>query len=146
MISGQVAGPRDGDIFSPEELENLQFLPDGYCVSHVKPPLEFSLQEYVTSATADTHTGLLLNGANRVNNDLEHLDKKIKLLEKASVEPKKRSAIQTRMDRYGSSSSLYSVPPNLDIPLPVPEENRGTLGEKVQKLTTKVHQIIAEAN
>ena len=67
MISGQVPGPKDGDIFSPEELENLQSLFDGYCVSHVKPLLEFSLQEYVTSAAADAHTGLLLDGADRVS-------------------------------------------------------------------------------
>ena len=124
MISGQVAGPRDRDVFSPEELENLQALFDRYCANHVKPLLEFSLQEYVTSSTADTHTGLLLDGADRVNDDLEHLDKRIKLLENASVERKRKSAIQTRMDRYSLGASTHSVPPNLDIPLPtILEEN-----------------------
>ena len=108
--------------------------------------MELSLQEYVTSSSADIHTGLLLDGADRINDDLKHLNKRIKLLEKSSIDPKKKSAIQTCMDRYGSGTSSYSDPPNLDIPLPVPDENRGTLGEKVQKLTTQVHQIIAEAN
>ena len=55
----------------------------------MKPFLEYSLKEYVTSSTADAHTGLLLDGADRVKADLEHLGKRIKLLESVSVEPKK---------------------------------------------------------
>ena len=52
MISWQVVGPWDGDIFSPEELEKLQDLFETYCVSHVKPLVEYSLQDYYVTTTA----------------------------------------------------------------------------------------------
>ena len=80
-------------------MEKLHDLFDSYCVNHLKPLVEDSLQDYATTTTSDAHTGLLLDGADRVTDDLEHLEKRIKLLENVSVLLKSRSGIQARMDR-----------------------------------------------
>jgi hypothetical protein len=132
-VSGESGRPKDGLVFTEEEMEKLQDLSDIYYYDHLKPFIEDSLKEYITTSASDANTELLLDGAERVDEDLEHLDMRIKTLEATSVGRQNRPhGIQTRMDKYGSAHAPQAGPPSFDIESPMPQEDRDALGEKVQ--------------
>ena len=148
MISEESVESKEESVFSAKEMEKLQDLLHTYYGNHLKPFIKDSLKDYVTTATSDANTGLLLDGADRVNEDLGHLDKRIKILEAtpAVQQARPHNDIRARMDRYGSGSTTYAGPPSFDIEPSKPPEDREALGEKVQRLSTQVQQIISEAN
>jgi hypothetical protein len=148
MISGDPDKPREEEILSDQVMERMQYLVEDYAEHHWKPFLGRTLEDYTTTAACNANIGLLLDGAERVNDDLNNLLKKIKALESATG-PKQNSPhsnLRARMDRYGSGISSQVGPLDIDTAPPNLQEDREALGEKVQRLTTQVHKIIAEAS
>jgi hypothetical protein len=148
MISGEGGRPKDDLVFSSQEMEKLQELLDTYYSNQLKPFLRDSLKDYATVAFCETNTGLLLDGADRVNDDLSHLDKRIKILEEAPAVKASRPHLdlQARMQQYKSGPGANVGPPNIDCDPPQPQEDREALAEKVQRLSTQVQKIVAEAS
>jgi hypothetical protein len=110
------------------------------------------LCNYVTKAASGQNAGLLLDGSDRIDEDLGHLDKHIKVLENApSVRNRQslftrgtdgftRGELSGRVDKHAVGSSPYAMETG---PL---SENREDLGKKVQRLSTQVQKIISEAH
>jgi len=148
MISGEGGRPKDDLVFSSQEMEKLQELLDTYYANQLKPFLKDSLKDYATVAFCDTNTGLLLDGAERVNEDLGHLDKRLKILEEvpAVKASNPHFGLQERMQQYKSGSGGSVGPPNIDLDPRKPQEDREALAEKVQRLSTQVQKIVAEAS
>lgn len=117
--------------------------------NHLKPFIKASLSDYVTVVSSNSTTGLLLDGAERTNEDLQHLDKRIKTLENPTLghtQGRPHLGLQERVDRYGLGPSIYAGPPSIDLDPSKLQEDREALGEKVQRLSTQVQKIIAEAS
>jgi hypothetical protein len=148
MLSGEGGTPKDDFVFSSQEMAKLQEVLDTYYTNHLIPYFRDSLKDYATVATCETNTGLLLDGADRVNDDLGHLDKRIKILEEApSVKASSPHLdLQARMRNYKSGTGTNVGPPIIDLDPPKPQEDREALAEKVQRLTTQVQKIVAEAS
>jgi hypothetical protein len=128
-------------------MEKLQELLDTYYANQLKPFLRDSLKDYATVDFWETNTGLLLDA--RVNDDLSHLDKRIKILEEAPAVKASRPHLdlQARMQQYRSGQGGANVgPPNIDYDPPKPQECGEALAEKVQRLSTQVQKIVAEAS
>jgi hypothetical protein len=148
MLSGEGGRSKGDPVFSSQEMEKLQELLDTYYANQLKPFLKDSLKDYATVAFCDTNTGLLLDGAERVNEDLGHLDKRLKILEEvpAVKASNPHFGLQERMQQYKSGSGGSVGPPNIDLDPPKPQEDREALAEKVQRLSTQVQKIVAEAS
>jgi hypothetical protein len=148
MLSGEGGRPKGDLVFSSQEMEKLQELLDTCHANQLKPFLRDSLKDYATVASCETNTGPLLDGADRVNDDLGHLDKRIKILEEAPAVKTSRPHLdlQARMQQHKSGPGGSVGPPNIDFTPPKPQEDREALAEKVQRLSTQVQKIVAEAS
>jgi hypothetical protein len=84
-----------------------------------------------------------------VNDELVHLDKRIKVMEDSpgvSHQTRPLNDLQARMGRCSAGPSMQVDPTTLETDPLMPKEDREALGEKVQRLSTQVHKIISEAN
>jgi hypothetical protein len=149
MFTDEPGRHKENVVFSAEEMDKLQELLDTYYGNHLHPFIKESLKDFITLADSNKNTELLLDGADRVNDDLDRIVKRIKLLEDSPAVKNSRphSDLQARMGRYSSrpGGEQFGMPLN-DLDPPAPQEDRLALGEKVQRLTTQVQKMVSEAN
>ena len=149
MISDEPGGHKEDTVFSTEEMEKLQELLDAYFANHLHPFIKEAFKDYITLVASNRNTELLLDGADRVNDDLQHIVKRIKILEDTTTAVKNsrpHSNLQARMGRYSSGPGDHFGMPPTELDPPAPQEDRSSLGEKVQRLSTQVQKMVSEAN
>jgi hypothetical protein len=148
-VAGDSGRRKDEVVFSEDEMERLQQLLAACSGNHWKPFLNSVLQNCNTITASNESTVLFLDGADPVNDELVHLDKRIKVMEDspgASHQTGPLNDLQARMGRCGAGPSMQVDPTALETDPLMPKEDREALGEKVQRLSTQVHKIASEAN
>ena len=115
MMSGQSTRPEDDVALSVEETDKLRDSWDAHCGNHLKPLVADSLKECITIAASNViRAEWLLDEADQVNEDLEHLDKQFKALETAppAQQSGPRNGLQARTNRRGWHRRLMlGLPP-----------------------------------
>jgi hypothetical protein len=74
MFTDEPGRHKEDVVFSAEEMDNLQELLLDTCYgNHLHPFIKESLKDFITLADSNKNTELLLDGADRVNDDLKHI-------------------------------------------------------------------------
>jgi hypothetical protein len=93
MFTDEPGRHKEDVVFSAEEMDKLQELLDTCYGNHLHPFIKESLKDFITLADSNKNTELLLDGADRVNDDLKHIVKRIKLLEDTQAVKNSRPAL-----------------------------------------------------